>query len=167
MEFDGDVVSCPVGEEFAEAGLADDFAGGVVGLVAVEEAGGVDALFGEGALDAGDGGVAGFANGGEDLLFEGGGFAADYSGPGDVVEGAVGDVFASPDVDEEEVAVADGQAAFGGGLVVGVGAVGSDADVGSVFPDEVFAAHGFGEPLDEVEFGDVGGVAGGGMEDAA
>ncbi len=58
-----------------------------------------------------------------------------------------------PDVDEDEIAVSNGEGMGGGGLVVGVGAVGADADVGAVFPDEVFAAHGFGEPLDHVEFG--------------
>ena len=36
-----------------------------------------------------------------------------------------------------------GEECVGGGLVVGVGGVGVDADVGAVFPDEVFAAHGF------------------------
>ena len=54
----GDVVAGAVHEEIAEAGVADDGAGGVVGLEAVD-----GAVFGEGLLDGCDGGVTGVADG--------------------------------------------------------------------------------------------------------
>ena len=78
-----------------------------------------------------------------------GGFAADDAGPGDVVAdggGVVGEL--GPDVDEDEVAGADGLGACGGGFVVRVGGVGAGADVGAVLPvDEAFARHGFAQKL--------------------
>ncbi len=94
----------------AEAGGADDVAGGVVGLPA-----GDGLVGGEGGLDGVDGGVAGVADGGEDELLAVGGLAVDDAGPGDVVldgVGAVGEL--GPDVDEDEVAGADGAGVFGG-----------------------------------------------------
>jgi hypothetical protein len=59
---------------------------------------------------AGDGGVAGVADGVEDELLALGGFAVDDAGPGDVVPDGLG-LLASfgPDVDEDEVAGADGR----------------------------------------------------------
>ena len=84
VELDGDVVAGAVGEEVAEAGGADDVAGGVVGLPAG------DGLVGcVGGLDGGDGCVAGVADGVEDELLAVGGFAVDDGGPGDVVPDGV------------------------------------------------------------------------------
>ena len=139
VERDFDVVAGAVGEEVAEAGVADDGAGGVVGLPA-----GDGAALGVGALDGCDGGVAGVADGVEDELLAGGGFAADDGGPGDVVPdgggvglgGIDGVGQLGPDVDEDEVAGADGAGGFGGGLVVGVGGVGAGAAVGAVVGPE-------------------------------
>ena len=69
VELGAYVVAGAVGEEFCEAGVADEVATGVVGLVA-----GDGVVGGEGLLDGFDGGVAGVANGGEDeLLAVGGG----------------------------------------------------------------------------------------------
>ncbi len=82
----------------------DDLSGGLVGLPAGDGVLGV-----KGGLDDFDGGVAGVADGIKDELFALGGFAVDYAGPGDVVPdgvGAVGQL--GPDVDEDEVAAADG-----------------------------------------------------------
>src|ERR1019366_4928185 len=143
-----DIVAGAMGEVLAESGGADDGAGGIVGF---ESANG--AVGGEGLLDSGDGGVAGVADGFEDELLFGAGLAADDAGPGDVVVDGFWRVDTRPDVDEEEVAFADGGGVVGGGLVVGVRTVGIDADVGAVFPDETSAAHGFAEPLDVVELG--------------
>src|SRR6266481_1642088 len=138
-----DVVAGAVGEKVAEAGFADEVAGGVVGLPA-----GDGLVCGEGVLHGFDGGVAGVADGVEDELFAFGGLAVDDSGPGDVVPdggGLVGEL--GPDVDEDEVAFADGAGVGGSGFVVGVGGVGAGADVGAVLPDEVFAGHGLLEVL--------------------
>ena len=54
----GDVVAGAVDEEFAEAGVADNGAGGIVGLESVN-----GAVLCEGVLDRCDGGVAGAADG--------------------------------------------------------------------------------------------------------
>ena len=138
VDFGADVVAGAVGEPVAEAGVADDVAGGVVGLPA-----GDGLVGGEGVLDGFDGGVAGVADGGEDELFALGGLAVDDAGPGDVVPdggGVVGEL--GPDVDEDEVAFADGAGVGGGGLVVRVGGVGAGGDVGAVLPDEAFAGDG-------------------------
>ena len=59
--------------------------------------------------------------------------------------GVVGEL--GPDVDEDEVAVADGAGVGGGGLVVRVGGVGAGGDVGAVLPDQAFAGHGLLEVL--------------------
>jgi len=77
---DFDVVAGAVGEEVCEAGVADDGAGGVIGLPA-----GDGASLSVGALDGCDGGVAGVADGVEDELLAEGGVATDDGGPGDVV----------------------------------------------------------------------------------
>ena len=81
----GDVVAGAVGEEVGEAGVADDGAGGIVGLEAAD-----GAVLGEGLLDGCDGGVAGVADGFKDQSALLRGFAADDAGPGDVVEDAAG-----------------------------------------------------------------------------
>ena len=80
VQGDFDVVAGAVGEEVAKAGVADDGAGGVVGLPA-----GDGAAFGVGALNGLDGGIAGVADGVEDELLAGGGVASEDAGPGDVV----------------------------------------------------------------------------------
>ncbi len=85
VEDDGDVVAGAVGKEVAEAGVADDGAGGVVGLPACDGAGGLARGGRVGALYGFDGGVAGVADGVEDELLAGGGFAAEDAGPCDVV----------------------------------------------------------------------------------
>ena len=159
VEVLGYVVAGAVGEVVGESGGADYGAGCVVGLEAAD-----GAVGGEGLLDSGDGCVAGGADYVEYLLLAGGGLAADDAGPGDVVKDAGGLGRAGPDVDEEEVAVADGGGVGGGGLVVGVGGVGVDADVGAVVEGEAFAAHGFSQPDLEVVFGEGGGVGVGGAE---
>ena len=130
-----DVVAGAVREEVAEAGGANDGAGGIVGLKAAN-----GAVRGEGLLDGGDGGIARMADGRKDESAPSLRFAADDAGPGDVVKDAAGLVETAPDIDEEEVAFADGRGVLGGGLVVLVGGVGVDADVGTVFPDETLAA---------------------------
>ncbi len=138
VDFGADVVAGAVGEGVAEAGFDDEAAGGVVGLPACD-----GLVGGEGFLHGFDGGVAGVADGGEDELLAVGGFAVDDAGPGDVVPdggGVVGEL--APDVDEDEVAGADGAGVGGGGLVVRVGGVGAGGDVGAVLPDEVRAARG-------------------------
>ena len=122
---------------------------------------------GEGLLDGADGSVARVADGFKDELLALAGFAADDAGPGDVVEDAVGLVDATPDIDQQEVAFLDFGGVVGGGLVVRVGAVGVDADVGAVFPDEICALHAVAEPLHHVEFGDFAGLALGGTQAAA
>ena len=135
----GDVVAGSMGELVSESGGADYGAGCVVGLKAANGAVGR-----EGLLDGGDGGVAGGADYFKDVLLAGGGLAAYDAGPGDVIKDAGGLVETGPDVDEEEVAVADGVGLGGGGLVVGVRRVGVDADVGAIVEGEACAAHGFG-----------------------
>ena len=144
VEGDFDIVAGAVGEEVAEAGVADDGAGGVVGLPA-----GDGAALGVGALDGFDGGIAGVADGVEDELLAGGGVASDDAGPGDVVPdgGGIG-LFGiacggelGPDVDEDEVAGADGAGGFAGGLVMGVGGVGAGAAVGAVVGPEAGLLH--------------------------
>jgi hypothetical protein len=69
-----------------------------------------------------------------------GGLAADDAGPGDVVPDGGGVVELGPDVDEDEVAGADGREEVAGGLVVGVGGVGAGGAVGAVVGEEAFAA---------------------------
>jgi hypothetical protein len=102
VEVLGYVVAGAVGELVGESGGADYGAGCVVGLESAD-----GAAQGECLLDGGDGGVAGGADYLEDLLLAGGGLAAYDAGPGDVVEDAGGLIEAAPDIDEEEVAVAD------------------------------------------------------------
>src|SRR5258708_10120458 len=80
VEDGADVVAGAMGEKVAEAGFADDVAGGVVGLPA-----GDGSICGKGLLHGFDGGVAGVADGGEDELLAGRGFAAYDTSPGDVV----------------------------------------------------------------------------------
>ena len=80
VELGRDVVAGAMGERVAEAGCADEAAGGFVGLPA-----GDGLVGGEGLLRRRDGGVAGVADGGEDELFALGGLAVDDAGPGDVV----------------------------------------------------------------------------------
>ena len=48
-----------------------------------------------------------------------------------------------------------------------VGAVGVDADIGPVLPDQAFALHGVAEELDHGELGELAGRAGGGTQSAA
>ena len=72
-----------------------------------------------------------------------------------------------PDVDEHKIAFADGRGALGGRLIVRVGAVGVDANVGSVLPDQPFAAHGLAEPLHVIEFVIRAGAASAGAQTAA
>ena len=108
-----DVVAGAMGEEISEAGGANDGAGGIVGLEAAD-----GPVRGEGLLDSGDRGVARAADGVKDELLFLRGLAADDAGPGDVVEDAGRRVETAPDIDEEEVALADGRGALGGGLVV-------------------------------------------------
>ena len=88
-----------------------------------------------------------------------GGLAADDAGPGDVVPdgagegeaGVVGVGELGPDVDEDEVAVEDGRGAELGGLIVGVGGVGTGGAVGAVIGPEAFALHGLLEEGDDLE----------------
>jgi hypothetical protein len=148
VELGRNIVAGPVGEEVGEACRADDGAGGVVGLPAGD--GGVG---GEGLLDDGDGGVAGIADSVEDEVLAVGGFAVDDAGPGDVVPdglGVVGEL--GPDVDEDEVAAADGFGGGAGGLVVGVGGVGADGDVGAVLGDHASLCDSALEEFDDGEF---------------
>ena len=157
VQGDVDVVAGAVGEEVAEAGVADDGAGCVVGLPA-----GDGTAFGVGALDGVDGGVARVADGIEDELLAVGGFAADDAGPGDVVPdgggvgllGLAGAGQLGPDVDEDEVAVAQGARGLAGGLVVGVGGVGAGAAVGAMVGPEAGLDDLGVEELDDVELGD-------------
>ena len=137
----GDVVAGAVGKELGESGGLDNGAGGIVGFEAAD-----GEVLGEGLFNGGDGSVAGVADGLKDELLPGAGLAANDAGPGDVVVDGAGLVDAAPDVDEDKVALADGGGELGGGLIVGVGAIGVDADVGAVLPDQAGAAHGFGEP---------------------
>jgi hypothetical protein len=157
VDVGADVVAGAVGEPTGVSGVADDGAGGVVGLVA-----GDGRVSDVGCLDGRDGGVAGAANGGEDGLFALGGFAVHDAGPCDVVVDGAGLRELGPEVDEDEVSAADGAGVFGGGLVVRVGGVGTAGDVGAVFPDEAFAAEGFADPGDHGEF-----VSGGGANQGA
>src|SRR5215472_3662723 len=85
VQFTGDVMTGAVREKIAEPSVADDVAGGVVGLPAGD--GGVG---GVGLFDGGDGGVAGLAHDGEDVALVVGGLAADDAGPGDVVPDGIG-----------------------------------------------------------------------------
>ncbi len=104
VELGGDVVAGAVREVVGETRIADDGARGVVGLPACDESVG-----GEGLLDDGNGRVAGVADGREDELLAVGGLAVDDTSPGDVVPdrlGVAGEL--CPDVDEDEVAAADG-----------------------------------------------------------
>ena len=169
VELGCDVVAGAVGEPGGEAGGGDEIAGGVVGLPAVDgDVGGV------GVFDGFTGGEARVADGVEDLGFAGGGGAVEDSGPGDVVPdglGVVGQL--GPDVDEEEVAVADGAGGVGGGFVVGVGGVGAGGAVGPVVGEEAFAGDALLEEGDDVVFGEgavgadrVGDVLPAGGEDA-
>ena len=162
VDFVGDVVAGAVGEPLGESGGANYVAGGIVGLKAADRLAGCERL-----LDGADGGIAGIAHGGEDELLAFGGFAANDARPGDVVEDGVGVIDAAPDVDEEEVAFLDFRRVPGGRLVVRIRAVGVDADVGSVFPDEAGALHAFAEPLHHVEFGDLPFTPIGGAQTAA
>jgi hypothetical protein len=162
VDADGDVVAGAVGEEGGEAGVADDVAGGVVGLPA-----GDGTAFGVGALDDGDGGVAGVADGVEDEVLAIGGGAADDAGPGDVVPdggGVVGQL--GPDIDEDEVTLADGAGGFGRGVVVGVGGVGAGGAVGAVVGPEAGLGDFGVEELDNAELVG-GGIAAGGFADEA
>ena len=159
VEGDFDVVAGAVGEVIAEAGFADDGAGGIIGLPA-----GDGALLGVGALDDFDSSVAGIAHGVEDELLAGGGVAMDDGGPGDVVPdgfgvglrgiGGAGEL--GPDIDEDEVAGAKGAGRLAGGFVVGVGGVGSGAAVGAVIRPEAGLRHFGEEEGDDVELGDGG-----------
>ena len=84
VDFVSDVVAGAMSEVVAEAGGADDGAGGIVGFEAAD-----GAVGGEGRPDGADGGVAGVADGFEDELLAFGWLAADDAGPGDVVVDAV------------------------------------------------------------------------------
>ena len=149
VDFVSDVVAGAMGEVVGETGGANN---GACGIISLEPAD--CAAFGEGLLDGADRRVARIADDFEDELLAFGRFAADYAGPGDVVEDAVGIIDAAPDIDEEEVTLLDLGGVVGGGLVVRVGAVGVDADVGTVFPDEICALHALAQPLHHIEFGD-------------
>src|SRR6185437_11657925 len=146
-----DVVAGAMREKFLEPGAAGDVAGGVVGLPAGDRPVG-----GVGLLDGGDGGVAGGADGGEDVALAFGGLAADDAGPGDVVPDgirAVGEL--GEDVDQDEVAVEDGSGAELGGFVVGVGGVGAGGTVGAVVGEEALALHGMPEERHDLELAGV------------
>ena len=80
MKFGGDVVAGAMGEVITEAGVLDHLASGIVCFEAVDWE-----IVGEGLLDDGDSGVAGVADGLEDLAFEVSWLAADDACPGDVV----------------------------------------------------------------------------------
>jgi hypothetical protein len=155
MQVRGDAVAGAMGEEVGETGGTDDVSGSLIGLPASN-----GLVVGVGLGDGGDGGVAGVANGGEDELLALGGLAVHHAGPGDVVEDGVGlGGELAPDIDEDEVAGADGAGGFGRGLVVGVGGVGADGDVGAMLPGEAVGAHGGLEVLDH---GDLAGARGAG-----
>ena len=117
VQFLLDVVAGAVREVCAEAGVADYIARRVVGLKALDRA-----VLAERGFDRGDGGIARIPRRLEDLLLARRGRAADDAGPGDVVVDAGGRVNAAPDINEDEVALADRGGALGGGLVVRVGA---------------------------------------------
>jgi len=108
-----DVVAGAVGKVFAETSSADHVAGGIVGLESANRAAG-----GEGLFDRGDGGIAGVADGLKHKLLALGRRAANDAGPRDVVVNRVGPVELAPDIDEQEVALADGRGVVGAGIVV-------------------------------------------------
>ena len=110
MQVDFNIVARAVGEPLAKTGRANDVACGVIGLPAWDRA-----TLGIGALHDLDRGIAGIAHGVEDELLAGCGFAANDASPRDVVpdRGRVRLLRIArcrqlrPDVDQDEVAVAD------------------------------------------------------------
>jgi len=120
-----DVVAGPVDEGVAMAGALDHVAARAIDLEAAEGPSG-----GEGLFDQGDRCVAGLGDDLEDggvLLGDG---LADEADAGQVAVDAAGPVHLGPEVDQDEVALADLGVAAGHGLVVRVAAVGADADDG-------------------------------------
>src|SRR5579863_10497258 len=111
-------------EVISEAGVANDSAGRIVGLPSCNRLVG-----GKRLLHGSDSRIPGLRNGGEDLALSFAGLAPDHSGPGDVVEAGSRAVHASPDVNEQEIAFADGLRECGRWFVMGVGAVGIYGDV--------------------------------------
>ncbi len=144
-----DIVAGTVGEVLGKPCGVDDGTGGVIGLKTVD-----GTVGGKGGFDILDGGIAGGGDGAEDVLLFFGWLAADDSGPGDVVVDGCFLVKAAPDVDEEEVAVFDGRAVPGGGVVVGVGGVLVDADVRAVLPGDSVGGHLVAEPFFQVVLGE-------------
>src|ERR1700722_8747154 len=86
-------------------------------------------------LHGGDGRVSRIPHGFKDQLLALRRFAAYNSGPGNVVEHTARFIEASPDVDEDKIAFADGSCFLSRRLIVRVGAVGIGAHVGAIFPN--------------------------------
>ncbi len=121
---DADRVAGTVDEGVAEARLADEFAGGVVHLEAPH------GLVREAAAHQVPGGVAAAGHDVENLLLAVGGRGVADADPGDVRVDARGRLLLGPQVDEQEIALADGRGAVRPGLVMRIGAVGVDAHDG-------------------------------------
>ena len=123
-----DVVAGAMIKIFCVAGFFDDGAGGVVDLPALQRLAGGDA--GEDEID---GGVAGGFDDAENFGEFFGDFSAEIADPGDVVVDAAGFGLLGEDVEEEEVAFANGRGGFARRAVMWIAGVGVYGDVWGVF----------------------------------
>src|SRR5215204_2893701 len=119
-----DGVARAVRELFAVAGALDTAAGHVVHF-----GGAYLPAFAEGRADGLGGGVAGLTHDVEDLDVLVGHRLANIADPGLVGDDGAGPLQLFRDVEEDEVAAADGRAALGGREVVRVGRVRADRDI--------------------------------------
>ncbi len=136
--FLADAVAGAVEERVAIAGLFDHVAGSLVNLPTLQWL-----LFGEGVLHAGDGGVAGLRHDLKDLFIFLGDLGADKAGPGEVAIDRSRFVELGPEIDQDEVALADDAIGTRLRLVMGVAAMRSDANDRSMVGDEIVALEMF------------------------
>ena len=99
-------------------------------------------------------GVAASPDDVEDLRLPVGRRRGAHRAPGDVAVDRVRRLRLRPQVDEQEVAALDEGALLGGGLVVGIGGVGVDADVGIALRPQAGTVEGLEDELLDVELAD-------------
>ena len=131
VRFLADGVAGAMAEGSAVASPFDDIAGRSIDLPAVQHFAG-----GEGGADALDGGITGASHDLKDRLVLLGNLSADEAGPCQIAVDGTRFVELGPQVDEDEIAFADGTVAVGAGSVVRIAAVRADADNGRMIGNQ-------------------------------
>src|ERR1039458_2144721 len=141
MHFGSDGVAGAVDEIVSELGLLDVVADGLIHLPS-----GDGLVRGDGVLRGLYADVAGLGDNFENFAMAVRGLAHDAD-PGDVVINRAWFIFFAPDVEQNEVAFANGHRMRRARLVVRIAAVGVDGDDGRIVGDHVLARETFFEPV--------------------